>query len=313
MGSVDTDARRKQLVARRELRRRQVRRRRIAALTLPVSALLFVWVAMSHPWHSTEQTKADGRESGRLSPQVSTEADEAGIPKGVAKGVRRRRVPVPILMYHVIASPPATAPYPGLFVPRKVFAAQMRYLSRHGYHAVTLQQVFDHWRRGDFLPRHPVVISFDDGFSNWYTKAYPILRSLSWAGTMNLALSHLASGDVSPWWVKKLIQAGWELDSHTLSHADLTQLDPAQLTEEVRDSRQKLRRLFHVPVNFFCYPSGRFNSTVIEAVRSAGYLGATTTMFGLAAPSDAFALDRIRVLGTDGASGLGAKLAAAGA
>src|SRR5207253_2958501 len=56
-----------------------------------------------------------------------------------------RLQPVPILMYHVISSPPSNAPYPELYVPRASFAAQVAWLASHGYHAVTLQRVFDSW------------------------------------------------------------------------------------------------------------------------------------------------------------------------
>src|SRR5207245_9257565 len=71
---------------------------------------------------------------------------------------------VPILMYHVIAVPPSTAPFPELFVRPRDFAGQARWLARHGYHAVTLRPVYDYWRSGYALPRRPVVLSFDDGY-----------------------------------------------------------------------------------------------------------------------------------------------------
>ena len=63
-----------------------------------------------------------------------------------------------------------------------------------------------------------------------------------------------------------------------------------------------------MPVDFFCYPAGRLNDTVVAAVRAAGYLGATTTAPGLATPSDMFRLNRVRVDRSDGVAGLAAKL-----
>ena len=74
------------------------------------------------------------------------------------------RTPVPILMYHVIGDPPAAAPFPDLYVGEADFAAQMGWLHRNGFRAVTLRQVWEHWQRGRPLPRRPVVVSFDDGY-----------------------------------------------------------------------------------------------------------------------------------------------------
>jgi peptidoglycan/xylan/chitin deacetylase (PgdA/CDA1 family) len=222
-----------------------------------------------------------------------------------------RLQPVPILMYHVIGSPPAGAPYPGLYVPRAVFAAQVAWLAKHGYHAVTLQQVFDSWRGGARLPGKPIVLSFDDGYLADVKSALPILKTRGWAGVLNLEVRNLRPvWGIRPPGVRKLIAAGWEIDAHTLTHPDLTTVDPARLREEVAGSRESIRKRFHVPVNFFCYPAGRYDDAVVEAVKRAGYLGATTTRYGLARPGDLYTLARVRVDGSDGAHALAAKLEA---
>jgi hypothetical protein len=70
----------------------------------------------------------------------------------------------------------------------------------------------------------------------------------------------------------------------------------------------ELRQLFHAPVDFFCYPSGRYDARVVAAVRRAGYLGATTTNYGLARPGDIYTLGRIRINGSDGITGFARKL-----
>jgi peptidoglycan/xylan/chitin deacetylase (PgdA/CDA1 family) len=95
--------------------------------------------------------------------------------------------------------------------------------------------------------------------------------------------------------VRRMIRDGWEVDSHTLTHPDLATVGPGQLEREVHGSRVVLRRLFGVPVPFFCYPSGAFDSAVIAAVRRAGYLGATTEIAGLARRSQPYTLARVRV------------------
>jgi peptidoglycan/xylan/chitin deacetylase (PgdA/CDA1 family) len=222
-----------------------------------------------------------------------------------------RLLPVPILMYHVISSPPANAPYAELYVPGARFAAQVGWLAGHGYHAVTLQQVFDSWRGAGALPSKPVVLSFDDGYLSQVTNALPVLKARKWPGVLNLEYRNLLPvWGIRPPGVRKLLAAGWELDAHTLTHPDLTAVDAARLREEVAGSREAIRKRFHVPVNFFCYPAGRYDDTVIAAVQAAGYLAATTTRYGLAKPSELYTLARLRVNGSDSLQAFAAKLEA---
>ncbi len=177
--------------------------------------------------------------------------------------VARHDKPVPILMYHVIATPPAGVAFPDLFVRPGDFAAQMHWLAVHGYHAVTLHRVYEYWLRGTPLPSHPIVLSFDDGYLGQHTHAMPVLHKLHWPGVLNLKVNAL---------------------------------------------KMQLERMFHVPVEFFCYPSGRYDARVVAAVRRAGYLGATTTNYGLARPRDIYTLGRIRINGSDRVTGFVRKL-----
>ncbi len=85
------------------------------------------------------------------------------------------RRPVPVLMYHVIADPPRSAPFPDLYVSRSELAAQVRMLAAAGYEAVTLGRVFDAWHGRAKLPPRPIVLSFDDGYRSHVTAARPIL------------------------------------------------------------------------------------------------------------------------------------------
>ena len=207
-------------------------------------------------------------------------------------------------MYHVIAEPPTGVAYPHLYVGRSEFAAQMSWLASHGYQAVTLDRVFDSWHGLASLPRKPIVLTFDDGSASIRRNALPVLRKARWPGVLNLELDNMGSrGGMKPLDVRALLSAGWELDSHTISHRDLTTLSAAALEHEVADSRWQLQRQFHVPARFFCYPVGRYDARVVAAVRAAGYSGATTTRIGLARPSEPFELARVRVDGGDGVVG----------
>jgi peptidoglycan/xylan/chitin deacetylase (PgdA/CDA1 family) len=221
--------------------------------------------------------------------------------------------PVPILMYHEVRRPYADSPYPGLYVPRAEFAAQMAWLDDHGYTAVTLDHVWAAWHGRAVLPRRPIVLSFDDGYRSHYTTVLPILRAHGWSGVLNLDLSNLDKWwGINPRQVRALVAAGWELGAHSLTHADLTGLSGAALRREIAGSRVEIRRRFQLPASFFCYPAGRYDGEVVEAVRAAGYVGATTTEFGLGRRSEPFTLDRVRVDGGDGAEDLARKLASLG-
>jgi peptidoglycan/xylan/chitin deacetylase (PgdA/CDA1 family) len=215
---------------------------------------------------------------------------------------------VPVLMYHVIGDPAPGTPFTDLWVSASTLAAQMRWLDRHGYNVVNLQDLYDYWRGGP-LPRKAVVVSFDDGFDGHYRRARPILARHGWSGTLNLALTHYGP-DLSRHEIRALLAANWELDSHSLTHAHLPGLSATRLRAEVSNSRSILRRDFHVPVNFFCYPSGAYDARVVSAVRAAGYLGATTTEYGLASRNEPFTMDRIRISRGDGVAGLARKLGA---
>jgi peptidoglycan/xylan/chitin deacetylase (PgdA/CDA1 family) len=216
--------------------------------------------------------------------------------------------PVPILEYHAIQPPVSGAEFPQLFVPQADFQHQMQWLKDSGYEAVTLTQVESAWYEHGKLPPKPIVITFDDGYLSQYVAAFPELQHLGWKGVLNL----IAQGsDIPDADVKKMLDAGWELGSHTITHPDLTTLDPAELEREVAGSRQILKRRFGVPVDNFCYPSGRYDDTVISAVHRAGYVGAQTEIAGVADAAHPYILNRIEIELDDGLSGFTEKLRSA--
>jgi peptidoglycan/xylan/chitin deacetylase (PgdA/CDA1 family) len=193
------------------------------------------------------------------------------------------------------------APFPGLYVPEREFAQQMQALKSAGWHGVTMDQALAHWQRDTAIgPGRPIVVSFDNGYSTQYTRALPDLRALGWVGVENLQLAGLPpeQGGLTRAQIRGLVQAGWELDTQGLNHADLVALGPAALRAQVAGARHTLRRRFGVDADWFCYPSGHYNATVIAAVHAAGFIGATTVLPGWARRNDdPYRLPRLRVLG----------------
>jgi peptidoglycan/xylan/chitin deacetylase (PgdA/CDA1 family) len=295
--------------ARRQRRLRVQRAAALAALALAAAAVAF---AVVHVRDRPSPASARHRSSSHARTARKRHRDQpiAALPAAAApvRGSAARRMPIPILMYHVVSRPRPGTPNRELWIPQERFARQMHALRRAGYRAITLRQAFAGWLAGAGLPRRPVVVSFDDGYLSHYTHARPVLRKLGWPGVLNLALRNLGRGGLTSHQVRALIAGGWELDSHTISHADLTTLGPAALRHEIADSRRALQRRFGVPADFFCYPAGRFDARVVAAVRAAGYLGATTTIEGYASAAQAYELDRVRVNGSDTATTLLARL-----
>ena len=164
-----------------------------------------------------------------------------------------------------------------------------------------MNQLWANWREGTPLPTgRPIVLSFDNGYQSQYTQALPVLRRLGWEGVENLQLTGLppSQGGLSQAQVRGLVAAGWELDTQGFSHADLIALSPTELHYQVAVARTEIQRLYHVPANWFCYPSGHYNAAVLAAVLAAGYRGSTTVVPGWArSGEDPYRLPRLRVLG----------------
>lgn len=245
---------------------------------------------------------------GRSSSQPARAARHpAPRPSTVAQAVRLRQhsAAVPILEYHVIGSRANGSGLEGLYVSPSLFKQQVDWLAAHGWHGVTLDAVLAYWRKGRALPRKPVVLSFDDGYPGDWQYALPVLRAHHWPGVLNLQI-----GNLVPMRVRQLIAGGWEIDAHTFTHPDLTTLGPAQLAHEVFDARRWIQRVFQVPVDAFCYPSGRYDAATLKEVRRAGYLAAETENAGVASPKQSpLTLDRIRVGPTTDPASLGSLLA----
>jgi peptidoglycan/xylan/chitin deacetylase (PgdA/CDA1 family) len=223
---------------------------------------------------------------------------------------------VPILAYNVInAAPASSGASPDLYVPATEFSAQMNALKAAGWHAVTLNQLEAYWTHGTALgPGKPIVISFDGGYASQFTNALPVLKQLGWVAVVNIAPGGRspADGGLSDTQIRGLVAAGWELDATDSSQSDLTGLSDAAAGQQIKSDRQTLQTRYSLPVNWFSYPSGRYNAIVTTAVRDAGFVGATTLEAGWAGPKDdRFLLARLRVVDGTSPTALSTQIASA--
>jgi peptidoglycan/xylan/chitin deacetylase (PgdA/CDA1 family) len=224
-------------------------------------------------------------------------ARDAVIPPG------RSTVQVPILMYHYIRVPPDSYANDrigwNLSTTPDDFKAQMNYLDEHGYHPITLTDLRGYLTGNRPLPDRPVVLTFDDGYADLYTQAFPVLKRHHFK-----AVTYIVSGfvgragvNVMPDQLREMDAYGIEIGAHTVNHVDLT-TSGSTLGYEVGGSKAALEALLGHPVLDFCYPSGRVNGQVIQAVQAAGFESATTTQEGAVHTlGDRFAWSRIRVSG----------------
>lgn len=206
-------------------------------------------------------------------------------------------VPPPILMYHRVDLDRAADPLGReLTVTPAQFEEQLAYLKSRGIAGISMAQLRDRLERG--LPLdHTVVLTFDDGYADQYEYAAPLLHEYGDAATFFVITGDLDTPRHMTWAQLGVILAlGDDIAAHGVAHDDLSQMTPAQQAYQIDDSVTALRQRLHVPVDSYCYPSGRFNRTTLALVHDAGVAFAVTTdSHFVLAPQNRFELPRIRV------------------
>jgi peptidoglycan/xylan/chitin deacetylase (PgdA/CDA1 family) len=291
----------------------------IAVVAIAGFALLTRRPAAGGPARSSSPAPSVTPSSAAASPSAAPEPSPSASPARPAAALPPRPhivadpQPVPILVYHHVLERPKGQRL--LVISTRLFRAQMAWLSAHGYQAVTLRRVYDAWTGDGVLPPHPVVLTFDDGYVDQVRNAAPVLRQYRWPAELDLVSGALDLGDDPPAtrltmeMVQGLLNDGWGLESHSVSHPDLTELWGEKLRRQLVDSRDRLEELFDAQIDFFCYPGGIYDRRVKLAVRRAGYLAATGTRYGAAVPRDLFSLGRIYAYRGESMANFGARLA----
>jgi peptidoglycan/xylan/chitin deacetylase (PgdA/CDA1 family) len=255
-----------------------------------------------------------------------------------AFGRRETNPVVPILMYHSITDDPepGVSPYFRLNTPPAVFRAHLQLLRDEGYTVLTLRDTINwmealHVGESSFIdfasaPSKVAAITFDDGFDDFRTAAWPILMEFGFTATMFLPTASIGwerrafkGRDCLTWDdVQRLHAAGIEFGSHTVNHPKLWELDEDCLVRELTESRQAIEQVIGESANTFAHPYAfprtdkRYVSRFRKAVSAAGYRCAVTTSLGRARFSDdLLTLKRLPVNGADDRSLLRSKLAGA--
>lgn len=150
----------------------------------------------------------------------------------------------------------------------------MNLLYSEGYTTISTEMFVDAIKEGAQLPKKSIILTFDDGNINVITTAFPIMSKYDFTGVAYIVYAYLgAAGSMDVDQVKMLAENGWEIGSHSFTHADLID-HQERLGTEIVMSRTMLERKLGVPVLTFAYPFGRFNSSAVDLVKRAGYIAA---------------------------------------
>jgi peptidoglycan/xylan/chitin deacetylase (PgdA/CDA1 family) len=229
-----------------------------------------------------------------------------------------------ILMYHSIADEDEAGvhPYYRTATAPTVFAAQMESLHHAGFAVIGLAEAIRRCSEPKALKS--VVITFDDGFRNFYTNAFPVLNQYGFTATMFLPTAHIGESQLSfkgkeclSWSeVRELQKHGISFGSHTLTHPQLHDCDATSITEEIAGSKQTIEQKLGCAVQSFSYPyafpetDASFKQRLREELRQAGYENGVCTTVGRPGPaSDPFFLKRLPVNSDDDTQLLLAKVA----
>ncbi|MEZ0241670.1 MAG: polysaccharide deacetylase family protein [Chloroflexota bacterium] len=186
---------------------------------------------------------------------------------------------VPVLMYHLIATPEESEDAQfALVVSPKLFAEQMRLLYDDGWQTITAAELGRALAIDLRPPPKTFVITIDDGYVDGYTEAFPILRENGFRATYYLPTGRIGWNRIlTARQVTEMAAAGMEMADHSVSHIDLTTLSIENARAEILGAIDYLDRLLDVRPTTFAYPFGIYDTNVIQEVDAAGFSIAFTT------------------------------------
>lgn len=229
---------------------------------------------------------------------------EASVPADIPPDGTLRRLRVPVLMYHYISVPPpdSGAIRLDLSVTPDNFRKQMRWLKDNGFTTISPDQLVAALRRGAKLPTKPVLLTFDDGYEDAYTTAFPILKEFGFTGTFFVITGYIdeGRGGFLTWaQAKEMAQGGMFIESHSRQHKDMRNRSSEWLVYEIVGPRDTIEVQTGVRARFFCYPSGHYDVNVIRELRAAGFIAAFTTNDGTFEYTDnLLRIPRVRMRGS---------------
>lgn len=211
---------------------------------------------------------------------------------------------IPILMYHYLSTPPADADIyrTDLSVSPELFAAHLDAMRAAGYQTITLYDLLANLTRGTALPEKAVIITFDDGYRDNYTNAFPLLAERDMTATFFIVTDFIDDGlpaYVTWEMVREMYAAGMQIESHGRNHFSLQNRDQDFLVWQALGSAETIEYELGVRPRFVSYPAGEYDQLTMDIFHSAHYWAGVTTVQGASHSSDnLFELQRVRVRST---------------
>jgi peptidoglycan/xylan/chitin deacetylase (PgdA/CDA1 family) len=188
----------------------------------------------------------------------------------------------------------------------------MSYLKSQGFVFYTASELINYFEQQGKFPPNGIALTFDDGWKDNYTNAFPVLRELRIKATIYIIPSSIgqvfsgatAKGEqphahLSKDEILEMAQHGIEFGSHTMNHRMLNRLSEPEVKSEVEEAKREIENLLQKPCLTFAYPAGFFSEPARRAVEKAGHIAAFTTTYGPTDRVDLFALNRTEVLRRD--------------
>lgn len=239
----------------------------------------------------------------------------------------RERV-IPILMYHSVGDEAYSQrhAYYRTAVSPATFLLHMEYLHRRGYKTCTLAHALSLFSWSENILGDWVVITFDDGYLDFYSEAFPVLNRFGFTATMFLPTGFIADRvmafkgrDCLTWSnVRELQKYGIQFGSHTVTHPQLRTLARAEIERELMDSKKTIEDRTGCGTESFAYPfafpqvATEFKKLLRESLEKAEYRNGVCTIVGRAnASSDPLFLERLPLNDLDDEPFLRAKLGGA--
>jgi peptidoglycan/xylan/chitin deacetylase (PgdA/CDA1 family) len=236
-----------------------------------------------------------------------------------------RRFSIPILMYHSIANENESGvhPYYRTSTSPETFSAQMQYLHENGYHTCGPGQLISFLQQDSLGGMKPVAITFDDGYLDFYSNAFPVLSRYDFTATIFLPTGYIGDtpqrfkGRECLTWaqVNELINLGISFGSHTVNHPQLRTLKTDAIEKEIVESKHRIEDRTGRAVDSFAYPYAfpqadvAFKKTLRSLLLGAGYEYGVCTTVGCVGPStDPLFMARLPVNSSDDLKFFGAKL-----
>jgi peptidoglycan/xylan/chitin deacetylase (PgdA/CDA1 family) len=211
-------------------------------------------------------------------------------------------------MYHSISEHAGKEKHNKWRIKPKDFEKQMNWFYENNWKSFTISEIV----KLDNIPEKSFVITFDDGFEDTYTNAFPILKKYGFKATIYLVpnqkinyweekntsvLSNLLNNEQ----ILQMQNSGLiEFGSHTLSHVNLSTINNEQLRIELEKSKEEVEKIIKKECEAFAYPYGKFDEKIVKIVKEVGYKNATVVKRGLfIQDDDIFTIKRIGILGSE--------------